>query len=354
MGSVWLARNIDLDAPVAIKLARFDPAHPEVAVRLTREARIEARLEHRAIVRVFDCGETDGGDPFVVMERLDGMSLALALELAAPMSVTLAVRILLPIIDGLSAAHAMGIVHRDIKPGNIFLARATRHIQPKVLDFGIAKLDGWNPDPKITLEGTIIGSPAYMAPEQARGLGDVDHRADIWAVCAVLYESIAKSPPFRGDNYNAILRSIVEDDVPPLATRHDAAGHLWPILVRGLSKDRERRYQSMRDLGAALAQFLQGQGVTDDFCGDSLATTWARPSNPEFLPEETLEGTCDASLPARIHWPLLKGSADSIAGTARTEYARGRGPTSTSGVVTVAARGRLEQSGRRARRAFFS
>lgn len=276
MGSVWLAQNVDLDAPVAIKLVRFDPAHREAADRLKREARVEARLEHRALIRVFDCGETASGDPFIAMELLQGLSLAAALELRGRMSMTTAVQILLPVIDGLAAAHDKGIVHRDIKPGNIFLARAARHVQPKVLDFGIAKLDGWNPDPKITLEGTVIGSPSYMSPEQARGLADVDHRADIWAICAVLYEAITSSPPFQGENYNSVLRSIVENDVPPLAMESAAAMNLWPILERGFAKDRESRFQSMRDLGNALAAFLLGQGITDDVCGDPLATTWVR------------------------------------------------------------------------------
>jgi serine/threonine-protein kinase len=305
MGSVWLAHNIDLDAPVAIKLVRFDAANQEAADRLRREARVEARLEHRAIVRVFDCGETEKGDPFIAMELLHGMSLAAALDQRGPMSMTTAVQILLPVIDGLSAAHDKGIVHRDIKPSNIFLATASRRIQPKVLDFGIAKLDQWSPNPRITLDGTVIGSPSYMAPEQARGCTDVDHRADIWAICAVLYESITSSPPFRGRTYNSILRSIVEDDVAPLTMDSDAARALWPILERGFSKDRERRFQSMRDLGTALAQFLIAQGVDDDVCGDRLATTWALPNESERSLDGTQRPTARSVRRARSAGALL-------------------------------------------------
>jgi serine/threonine-protein kinase len=334
MGSVWLAHNIDLDAPVAIKLVRFDAANQEASDRLKREARLEARLEHRAIVRVFDCGETDKGDPFIAMELLQGMSLAAALDLRGPLSVTTAVQILLPIIDGLSAAHDKGIVHRDIKPGNIFLARATRHIQPKVLDFGIAKLDRWNPDPKITLDGTVIGSPAYMAPEQARGRTDVDHRADIWAICAVLYESITSSPPFRGDSYNAVLRSIVEDDVAPLEVDSDAARALWPILERGFSKDRELRFQSMCELGTALAEFLLGQGVADDVCGESLAMTWGQPSGSKRSLDATPSAPVGSARVGRSSRPLLELLPESDDAKTETMVAPDFGPTSTNDVVT--------------------
>lgn len=344
MGSVWLAQNVDLDAPVAIKLVRFDPAHREAADRLKREARVEARLEHRALIRVFDCGETTSGDPFIAMELLQGLSLAAALELRGRMSPTTAVQILLPIIDGLAAAHDKGIVHRDIKPGNIFLARATGHVQPKVLDFGIAKLDSWNPDPKITLEGTVIGSPSYMSPEQARGLADVDHRADIWAICAVLYEAITSSPPFRGENYNSVLRSIVENDVPPLAMESAAAMDLWPILERGFAKDRESRFQSMRDLGNALAAFLLGQGITDDVCGDPLATTWVRANEPKPAWGVTLAN--DTARLAVIRRPVLGLVPESLEATTENLAALRLPPVSTNSVVIPAGR----QRGQRWRR----
>lgn len=270
MGSVWLAYNVYLDAPVAIKLVRANLAWPEAADRLRLEARVEARLEHPAIVRVFDCGETDQGDPFIAMEHLEGMTFADALD-RGPVSATTAVQTLLPVIDGLSVAHARGIVHRDVKPENVFLARGTRHIQPKILDFGVAKFDRLDPEPGLTRQGEVIGSPSYMAPEQARGLSNVDHRVDVWAACAVLYEAMMGHPPFRGDGYNAILRAIIEETPAPL-TRVDPA--LWTIVERGLAKSPSARFQTIRELGNALAQYLVDRGVTQDICGDSLARSW--------------------------------------------------------------------------------
>jgi serine/threonine protein kinase len=326
MGSVWLAHNMDLDAPVAIKLLGSEGAPREAADRLKREARAEARLEHRAIVRVFDCGETEHGDPFIVMERLEGKSFADALEEKGTISAVSAVRILLPIIDGLSAAHDEGIVHRDIKPENIFLARGTRHVQPKVVDFGIAKLDRWDPNPKITIQGTVIGSPSYMSPEQARGLSDVDHRSDIWAVCAVLYEAVTGSAPFRGDTYNAILRSIVEDEVTPLTNCGGDEADLWSLLERGFAKDRANRFQTMRELGTALAQFLVQRGVTDDVCGDPLGATWDVPVEPR-APRSA--PNAEALTIAPLGGPPVRAS-----------IARNVALTSTSGVATPSGVGR--------------
>jgi serine/threonine-protein kinase len=313
MGSVWVARNLDLDALIALKLAHFDALDHEVADRLKREARFVAQLDHRAIVRVFDCGITAAGDPFIAMELLEGTSLASSLELDGPMSAAEAVRLLLPIIDGLSAAHHAGIVHRDIKPGNIFLARATRKIQPKVLDFGIAKLERWNPSPRITLQGMVIGSPLYMAPEQARGLADVDHRADIWAICAVLYEAITGSPPFRGEDYNSVLRAIVEDEIMPLSANHDPEGDLWPILRRGLSKPQAGRFQSMRELGVALATFLLEHGFIDDICGDRLATSWFRQDGLESrLPPRRVEVASAPESSTEPELPRFRRSGRSV------------------------------------------
>jgi serine/threonine protein kinase len=336
MGSVWLAHNMDLDAAVAIKLVHADVAPREAADRLKREARAEAQIEHRAIVRVFDCGETEHGHPFIVMEHLEGMSFADALDKKGPLSATSAVRILLPIVDGLSAAHEKGIVHRDIKPENIFLARGARHIQPKVVDFGIAKLDRWDPNPAITLQGTVLGSPSYMAPEQARGLDDVDHRADIWALCAVLYEAITGSPPFRGDTYNAILRSIVEDDVTPLTNSRGAVAALWMVLERGLSKDRAQRFQSMRELGSALARFLIAHGVEADVCGDSVATTWGIPGEPQ-------KGSEAPERPSTRVRPVLALVASPLDDTAAGVPSVA--PTSTSGLAAPSSRPRERHHG---------
>ncbi len=274
MGTVWLARNETLEAPVALKLIRPELHSREASTRLLNEARAAAKIEHPAIVRVFDFGETEHADPFIVMELLSGRSLCDTLAEQTRIATSVAGQILLPVIEGLSHAHQCGVVHRDLKPSNIFLAREGRRLQPKVVDFGIAKVGCVGEPPKLTRDGTILGSPWYMAPEQARGLEDVDLRADVWTICVVLYEAVTGCAAFHGTNYNAVLRSVIEDDVIPICTLGVNDKALWTILQRGLLRDRDERYPSMSALGRDLSRWLVERGVTEDVCGESLQKTW--------------------------------------------------------------------------------
>jgi eukaryotic-like serine/threonine-protein kinase len=216
MGSVWQALHLQLDLPVALKLLRAERDKALLTERMKLEARASARLVHPAIVRVFDIDATDSGEPFIVMELLDGESLAELLDRGRLSGVS-AVQTLLPIAEALSLAHAKGIIHRDIKPHNVFLAKDGERLQPKLLDFGIAKLTGAAQRPgNLTDTGVAVGSPDYMSPEQARGQSDLDYRADIWQFSVVLYEAVAGRTPYDGDNYNALMRAIVEDEPSPL------------------------------------------------------------------------------------------------------------------------------------------
>jgi serine/threonine-protein kinase len=145
-------------------------------------------------------------------------------------------------------------------------------MQPKLVDFGVAKLDRTK-GIRLTQTGALLGSPLYMSPEQARG-DDVDHRADIWAFCVVLYEAVTGRTPFEGKNYNAVMYAIVAN-APPTSTSLGAGDEgLWEIMQRGLEKDPDRRWQSMQDLGAALAQWLLGKGIGDDITGASIDSLW--------------------------------------------------------------------------------
>src|SRR5688500_16603867 len=219
MGSVWSAHHDQLDTAVAIKLIRGEANRKDMGVRLVQEARAAAKLGHPAIVRVFDVGQTDQGDPFIVMELLEGESLHDRLVRDHRLSATEAAQILLPIADALRTAHAKGIVHRDIKPDNVFLSSDTASsdsasLQPKLVDFGIAKLQQPEVSSQLTQKGVILGSPDYMSPEQARGEDDIDHRADIWSFSILFFEVVSGQPPFEGQNYNALLREIVEKPAP--------------------------------------------------------------------------------------------------------------------------------------------
>jgi eukaryotic-like serine/threonine-protein kinase len=277
MGSLWVARNLALDAQVVLKLIRTDLATPGADERFLTEARAAARLKHPSITRVFDFGKVDG-DPFIVMELLSGENFGDFLERNGTLSAIDAVQILLPIADGLVAAHSKGVVHRDLKPDNVFLADVDGRLQPKLLDFGIARLaENVAGDHRITQAGTVVGSPNYMAPEQARGMPDIDQRADLWAFCVMLLECITGELPFQDDNYNALLRHIIEDELPRPDAVYRNEPELWAILSRGLEKDRARRYHNMRELGEELARWLVARGVSDDASGHSLRAAWLDP-----------------------------------------------------------------------------
>jgi serine/threonine protein kinase len=275
---VWQARNLALDSCVALKVLRDDGSNAPQIRRLLQEARAAARLGHPAIVRVFDLGEAESGEPFLVMELLDGESLADRLVERGRMSPFEAIRVLLPIADALGAAHAKGIVHRDLKPDNVFLAVGNDSLQPKLLDFGIVKLQhsAAEGDRLSTVTGAVVGSPAYLSPEQARGSDDIDRRVDVWGLSVTLYECLTGDVPFEGANYNALLRSIVEDEPLSILEHRVNEPELWQIVQRGLSKSRDERWPSTLELGQALAAWASQRGVTDDVCRTPLESKWLR------------------------------------------------------------------------------
>ncbi|HVY30613.1 MAG TPA: serine/threonine-protein kinase [Polyangiaceae bacterium] len=302
MGAVWRAKNIALDSPVAIKVVRSVGDGALLRGRLLQEARAAAKLRHPAIVKVFDVGQTETGDPFIVMELLHGDSLGKILERDGRLSAVQAVRTLLPICDALWLSHGKGIVHRDLKPDNVFIVQHEGAIQPTLVDFGIVKVQETEGESHLTKAGDVLGSPDYMSPEQARGLDDVNHLTDVWSFCVVLYEAIAGRTPFKGANYNALLRQIVEDTPPTLHQLSSGDAQLSAIVARGLSKQPDQRYQSMGELGRALAEWLIAQGVSEDICGTTLETKWLRSTDGSArVGRPTFASIADA-------WPSEKGS----------------------------------------------
>jgi len=292
------------------------------------------QLAHPAIVKVFDVDETDTGEPFIVMELLEGTSFGTWLTNNGRMPAVAAVRLLLPIADALRLAHEKGIVHRDVKPDNIFLVEAEGVTQPKLVDFGIVKMEREG-ERRLTHAGSALGSPEYMSPEQARGDAAVDHLSDVWAFSVVLYEALAGQPPFIAPNYNALMRQILSDTPASLKDLGVCDDRLSAIIARGLSKERELRFTSMRELGRALAEWLAGQGVNEDVCGTSLETKW-------------LGGAYDgaATLESDAHWqPEARSgfrprsvahvpggqqkSEGAVAGSALPEVSRARRRTAT-------------------------
>jgi eukaryotic-like serine/threonine-protein kinase len=274
MGVVWVAHSLVLGVDVALKLIRASAASSALSSRMAREAHAAARLGHPALVRVFDFGWTRHGDPYLVMELVQGETLAALLKREARLPAIRAVQTVLPIVDGLRMAHDKGIVHRDIKPDNVFLAAdALGRKQPKLLDFGIAKVDK-QVDGRLTQIGAVLGSPDYMSPEQALGLDDIDERTDIWSLCVVLYEAITGTVPFQKPNYNALMHAIINEDPVPSIECGAGDKSLWQVIERGLRKPREERFQTVTDLGEALALWLYEHGIKEDLSGNSIRAVW--------------------------------------------------------------------------------
>jgi len=276
MGAVWLARDLRLDIDVALKFIHREVATEQTAERLLQEARAVARLDHPSIVRIFDFGESESGEPFMTMEVLRGELLSEVLERKERLAPPNAVCTLLPVVSAVAAAHAKGIVHRDLKPDNILLVTDdSGSMLPKVLDFGIAMLRTEGRKVKrITQDDAIVGTPDYMPPEQASGIGDVDARADVWAMCVVLYEAITGQRPFEGETPSLVLIAIATK--APVPTTELGAGDeaLWRILERGLQKEVADRFQTMRELGTVLARWAVDNGAETDVAGTSLSVHW--------------------------------------------------------------------------------
>ncbi|HOU93563.1 MAG TPA: serine/threonine-protein kinase, partial [Polyangiaceae bacterium] len=204
-----------------------------------------------------------------------------------------AVSTLLPIAHGLATAHEGGIIHRDVKPENIFLATTDLGTQPKLLDFGIARFT--DRMQRLTLEGVVLGTPDYLSPEQARG-EKVTPAADLWSFCVVLYELVTGRCPFQGEGYYELLRSIVEQAPAPLAAHGVSEPELWRILARGLSKRPSDRYPTLRELGQALAEWAIARGLQEDVTGTSLRRTWLRDAEGS-VPDRSPVGAEPGSVP---------------------------------------------------------
>jgi serine/threonine-protein kinase len=242
---------------------------------MAREAHAAARLGHPALVRVFDFGWTSRGDPYLVMELVQGETLSALLDREEHISAIRAVQMLLPVADGLRLAHDRTIVHRDIKPDNIFMATdPLGRVQPKLLDFGIAKVGPGNVDGRLTQIGVVLGSPEYMSPEQALGSDDVDERTDVWSLSVVLYEMVTGTVPHQKSNYNALMQAIIHEEPQPMTEFPGGDASLWELVARGLAKDRDARWQTMAELGEALAFWLYEHGIKEDICGNSIRAVW--------------------------------------------------------------------------------
>lgn len=260
MGVVWAARHEALERDVAVKLIRPErvAADPALVARFELEAKATARIEHPNVVRVMDFGTLDGALPYIVMELLEGFSLAELLESGGRLSFATTVLLVQQVGGALGSAHERGVVHRDIKPHNVFIVQKSpdEPLFVKVLDFGIAKLLGDSQVPgashALTETGTIVGSPPYMSPEQIEGSRRVDLRADLWSLAVIVYEALTGSRPFQGSSFVAVGSAVLEGKYTPASElRKDLPKSVDDWLAKALAVEPDERFQSAREMVAA-------------------------------------------------------------------------------------------------------
>ncbi len=266
MGAVYEAEDMLLKRRVALKLMKPEVARNKgMAERFIREGRAANAIEHKNIVRVFDLAMDDeAGSLFIVQELLSGESLAERLDREGKLPVGDAVVILDSVLEALQFAHGKGIVHRDIKPDNVFLHRgADGEVVPKIIDFGISKVTAEQQEGLAkTQTGTALGTPYYMSPEQIRGDSDIDHRADLWSAGVMAFEMMTGRRPFIGDNYNMLIINIITSPAPD-ATAVDPAvpSAISQVIARSLRMDRAHRFESARALREALDDAVLESGA---------------------------------------------------------------------------------------------
>jgi serine/threonine protein kinase len=268
MGIVLEGRDDALDRVVALKVLRPALAHGRERARFVREARAAARVRHDHVVEVYSVANPPEDLPYIVMECLDGPTLAEAIRRAGRLGPREAAQVALHVAEGLAAAHGAGLVHRDIKPSNVMLDPAKG--RTKIMDFGLARPATEPSD--VTQDSSTVGTPAYMSPEQAQG-DAVDVRTDIYSLGATLYEALTGEPPFRG-TASAVLRQVIESD-PPAPRRINSAlpKDLETICMKAMARCVGGRYPTARDLADDLGRFLRGETILARPAG-VLEKTW--------------------------------------------------------------------------------
>jgi serine/threonine-protein kinase len=263
MGYVVAALHEQLGQRVAVKLLVPELCENEDSVtRFLREARAAVKIHSEHVARVLDVGELTNGSPYMVMEFLSGRDLSEELDQPGDLEIPVAIDYLLQASEAVAEAHSLGVIHRDLKPANLFLThRPDGSPLVKVLDFGISKAinvddSALEPAPSLTATHSLLGSPAYMSPEQIRRPKQVDTRTDIWSLGSILWELLTHDPPFNADSPLALLAAVVSDPLPSIRDlRPDVPVELEAVIAKCLEKNPDNRYQTVAELADALAPF---------------------------------------------------------------------------------------------------
>ena len=290
MGSVWRAEHVELGSQVAVKLIAEGIATSETALgRFRREAKAAAALSSPHVVQIFDYG-VDNNVPYIAMELLHGESLAQRLKVRRTLPQPEVTRLLTHVARAIDKAHRAGILHRDMKPDNVFICKGEDEDDDetvKVLDFGVAK--ALKPDVVGTLSshtrtGALVGSPYYMSPEQIRGQKTIDHHGDLWSIGVITYECLIGKRPFEGESIGDLVMTVCSDPIPVPSERGCKLAGFDGWFAKACARDPKDRFESAREMANAF-RALTGQGVLDEETRDSVEESMAGPPMATTLEE---------------------------------------------------------------------
>ncbi len=266
MGTVWAATHVVTQARFALKLLDAHVgARAERRARFVAEARAASAIEHPNVIRVHDVFDLDDGTSVMVLDLLEGESLAARLSREERLSVDATCEIMRPVVDAVRAAHRQGVIHRDLKPDNVFLERRADGTEtPRVLDFGIAKLLDEEPGAWVTGTGTMLGTAGYMSPEEGFGEQGLDGRADVWSLGVMLYECLSGMRPIEGQNLGQYLKRLLSDAITPLPVLEpEVPVDLARLIARMLVVDRNERLADLGEVSRALEAVLTADDASE-------------------------------------------------------------------------------------------
>ncbi|MDI1448941.1 serine/threonine-protein kinase [Polyangium sp. 6x1] len=322
MGAVYEALNTSIGKRVAMKFVDPELARSADAVaRFQREAAAASAVESAHIVTIFDSGVTDDGQPFIVMELLRGEDLGHRIKRLGRLDLEAALGVVAQLLRGLCRAHEAGIVHRDLKPDNVFLAERDDETDfVKILDFGISKVrrTGGVPEKTITRQGTVLGTPFYMSPEQSQALPDVDERTDLWSVGAILYECLSGRPPHEGQSYEQVIVNICTKAAPDVRTWNpEVPEAVARFLAKALKRNRDKRFANAREMleaigaasgGLLSARSLRVGGDTGSRSSPDLARNTPRAARTNEASTRPAEEVGTGG-PSRVGWSTSSGAS---------------------------------------------